>query len=634
MNKKGLKQTEGLFEGPWLKTRRRIESLETELETLRALVQPEPTNESQAQSSVDMDTSICDSMMESFRGEASSVPMHRGPSTLASASNIPHATPPSYDRSSFHTLSPLASLPSTSISKKRKRAHFEVETPSTSDFVSNGLITVDEARLYFDTFFQGCHQYIPVFDSKSDSLEFIRTRSDVLFSTICATGCRILRGSDSSQWHLLNFHIKRILNAIIATPSKATLETIQALLVRACYVSERSLLVTLATRLAIDIGLPEAYDDMSARCIRQHSELQGRPSHESHGPSAVDESELLRKTRTWLQLLNLGHILHVDASDLLIFKFRGDVRRSRVLLQSTHSSDLDLHLISQVELNVHRANTYAALPSFGGLTDEETLDIVNDAKIDIDVWYNDWLRIFERSPSNKRWLALNLRIQQCWADTMTMCRAVRISGVENVEAMSPIQRDILLMAKDALGQHLGIIIEEPRDYLHNLRFAMDFVWAKCAFCFLLLLKLSTLLAQDEEHIKRKLIAQGQILLSELRSAGGNGNGGRSSNSRVYLQLLQSGIDKFSRTALGENVFAQEGRLTGTNTPRRRPETADQNEMDSFVPEQFVFEWDFPGLTLFSSPTTDPGWFDDFLRSALVGGEDFYSFGWNSVDISM
>ena len=547
------------------------------------------------------------------------------PSTM-SASTIPRATPPSFDQSSFQNLSPLASIPSTSMSRKRKRTHFEVETPATSDFITNGLITLEDAKQYFDTFFQGCHQYVPVFDSNSDSLETIRNRSDVLFSTICAAGCRILRGSDSQQWHLLNFHVKRILNAVIATPAVATLETVQALLVRACYVSERSLLVTLATRMAIDIGLPAAYDDMSAQSIRRPNQLQEQ--------SEIHELELMRKTRTWLHLLNMGHILHVDASDLLIFKFSGDVRRCRVLLESPHSSDLDLHLISQVELNVHRANTYAALPSFGGLTDEETLDVVKDAQIDIDVWYKDWLRIFERSPAQKRWLTLNLRIQQCWADTMTMCRAVRISGVENVEAMSPIQRDILLMAKEALETHLGIIIEEPRDYLHNLRFAMDFVWAKCAFCFLLLLKLSTLLAQDGEDVKRKLIAQGQTLLIELRNAGGNGNGGRSGANRVYLQLLQTGIEKFSRTTLGENVFPPEGRVTGMNTPRRRQETGGPNEMDSFVPEQFVFEWDFPGLTLFSSPTTDPGWFDDFLRSALVGGEDFYNFGWNSLDNSI
>ncbi len=43
------------------------------------------------------------------------------------------------------------------------------------------------------------------------------------------------------------------------------------------------------------------------------------------------------------------------------------------------------------------------------------------------------------------------------------------------------------------------------------------------------------------------------------------------------------------------------------------ENADANkELQSFVPESFVLEWDFPGLTLFSSPTAWQEFFDDFL----------------------
>lgn len=43
------------------------------------------------------------------------------------------------------------------------------------------------------------------------------------------------------------------------------------------------------------------------------------------------------------------------------------------------------------------------------------------------------------------------------------------------------------------------------------------------------------------------------------------------------------------------------------------ETADANtELQSFGPESFVFEWDSPGLTLFSSPTVWQEFFDDFL----------------------
>jgi hypothetical protein len=553
------------------------------------------------------------------------------------------------------------------LSAKRKRSHFTVEPVLTDDFVTTGLISLEDAEAYFTAFFQGCYQYVPVFDPRYDSMQGIRARSGLLFSTICAVGCRVLRGTESHPWRLLNFHIKQVLNAAVGTPGKTSLETIQALLVRACFTSERSLLVTIATRLAVDLQLPEAYDELSTRLITRGAGLNDHHSTLMDASAMAhqqeDDDSLMRKARTWLHLLVLGHMLHVDAGDLLTFKFSGNVRRCRVLLESASCTDMDHHLFPQVELNVLRASTYSTFAGCTNFSDEEVMDLVRDARIDIGVWFNDWLRIFEQRqfpPSYKRWLTLHLNVQKCWAETMALCRAVRASGVENVDAMSAAQLNMLLMAKDALKQHLDIILEEPRDYLRNLRFAMDFVWAKCAFCFLLLLKLSMLVTEEDEQTNRTLIAHGRTLVTELQTLGGAQSSGpvRNSTNRVYLQLLQTGIEKFSRTVLGENLPSSQ-QLSGTTTPRMRSggsgngsgsgsgsegngggargrivtgaDGEQHNELESFVPEQFVFEWDFPGLTLFSSPTTEAGWLDDFLRGAMLGGEEFYGFGWGSVD---
>ncbi|KAF4119507.1 hypothetical protein GMORB2_4637 [Geosmithia morbida] len=591
------------------------------------------------QSSVGTDSSV-GGQMDAFSSELTPAPNTATGSWMAPSNPLQGPSPTTFTQSQIQTSTSPATVgsfhPFPAATGKRKRSHFEIQPVSAPDFVSTGLVSVEDAEQYFNTFFQGCHQYVPIFDPQFDSIESIRSRSGVLFSTICATGCRILRGSDSNSWHQLNFHLKILLNAVIGT-SDRSLEVIQALLVRACYVSERSLLVTLAARLAIEAGLPEAYDEMSTSYL---------PLSSGSGSNLADEENMLRKTRTWLHLLNLGHILHVDAGDLLTFKFRGDVRRVRVLLESSLSTDLDLHLISQVELNVLRASSQASLSNHCSHSDDEIMEVVRDAQIDIDVWFNDWLRIFERAPSQqKRWLSQQLRIQRCWAVTMALCRSVRVSGIENVDAMSPTQRHILRMAKGALKQHLQIIIEEPRDYLRNLRFAMDF--------------LSMLLGDEDEAASRRLIGVGQILLAELQASSGNGNGSgsgsgsgngggaarsgqrsRANTGRVYLQLLQTGIEKFSRTVLHENV-ALHTTDTGANTPtsggaqqqQQQPPRApgDHNELESFVPEQFVFEWDFPGLTLFSSPTTDAGWLDDFLRSSLIGGEDLFGLPWNSEE---
>ena len=500
---------------------------------------------------------------------------------------------------------------------------------------------MEQAESYFTTFFQGCHRYVPIFDPRHDSMESIRRRSVLLFSVICSVGCRILSGTESQHWHLLNFHIKRMLNGAITAPARASLETVQALLVRACYAPERSLLVAVATRTALDLGLPEAYDELSTRHITRTS--QGPTS----GPGLEDEVVLMRKTRTWLHLHVLGNILHVDAGDLPTFKFSGDVRRCRVLLDTTFSTEMDFALLSQVELNVLRTRIYDSLSNRAGLDDEGIMAVVRDAKIDVEVWFDDWIRIFTKSPTDALSLGPNLCVQRCWADSMALCRAVRASGVENVDAMSPTQRQVLLMAKDALRQHLAIILEEPRSYLRQLRFAMDFVWAKCVFCFLLLLKLSILLPDDHGNgnddatrASQALIEDGNTLVAEMAKAGGGNTApGRSNTSQMYLRLLQSSIEKY-RNAVGspkaggigssggvgyESTQSSQGVEGGSSA-----ETG-QKELESFVPEQFIFEWDFPGLTLFSSPTTDAGWLDEFLLGSMNGGDDFYWLGWPPAD---
>ena len=128
---------------------------------------------------------------------------------------------------------------------------------------------------------------------------------------------------------------------------------------------------------------------------------------------------------------------------------------------------------------------------------------------------------------------------------------------------------------------------------------MDFVWAKCAFCYLLLLKLCILLPEENGSLNDDLIACGSILSRELSGAGGAGTTGISnSTAKMYLQLLQIGTGKFTGALQGR--YAQSGEQVDADD---EPHTEDghskpASELDSFVPDQFVFEWDFPGLTLF------------------------------------
>ncbi|KAL7941854.1 hypothetical protein V8C42DRAFT_333907 [Trichoderma barbatum] len=546
------------------------------------------------------------------------------PSNSEQASFVPAAQINAGQLTSFIRPSHTESPEDTAFSPKQSKSHFEIGSVTLPDCVDAGLLTLEQADRYFAIFFQGCDHYVPVFDPRYDSFQSIRARSSLLFSAICTIGCRVVTGTDTQQWHMLDFHVKRMLNCALARPAMASLETIQALLVRSCYASERSLLVAAATRMALDLNFPDSYDEMINRSAVPTTR---RPS------TGVDEDTLIlmRRVRTWLHLFVLGHILHVDASDLPTFKFVGDSRRCRIILKSPAATELDLFLFSQVELNVIRGRIYDSLSSHMGFDDEDMMDAVREARIDISIWFDDWAHIFEKHSVQAPWLSVNLRVQKCWAENMALCRVVRASGVENVDFMSPAQKSVVAMAKDALEEHLDIMIEEPRLYIRNLQFAMDFVWAKCAFCYLLLLKLSILLPESRGRSSRELVAHGNILLTELSEAsGGSHNGSRSNTGKQYLQLLQTGIEKFSSVT----HEAHDPALSATNDEsflsRRTPGfTQNRMELDSFVPEQFIFEWDFPGLTLYSSSATGVAWLDDILVEALNGGEDI--FGWLPTD---
>jgi hypothetical protein len=171
--------------------------------------------------------------------------------------------------------------------------------------------------------------------------------------------------------------------------------------------------------------------------------------------------------------------------------------------------------------------------------------------------------------------------------------------------MSTTERTILLTAKASARRHLRLIIADPDFYLAKLRYAMDFVWAKCAFSFLLLLKLSRLIPErDEEH--QELLEQGNRLVDELSKAGASGT--QSGAGNIYLQILKVSIEKYGR-ALMET---QQPNSDGPTVTSPFWELFDaQADLQWFVPEQFVSEWDFPGLNLFYFPTAWQDFFGDF-----------------------
>ncbi|ETI23875.1 hypothetical protein G647_05682 [Cladophialophora carrionii CBS 160.54] len=546
------------------------------------------------------------------------------------------AAAPDRPASMTQTSPETQSSPGT-LRRKRTRSQFEVEIVSVPNFVAKGLITYEQAQLFFGAFFQGCDRYVPIFDPVHDTFESISARSALLFNAIITIGCGVLSDADSQIGHLLNFHLKKMLNLVIVSPDLTSLETVQALLVTACYVSERSLLLAFATRMALELQLPDAYEDLRRKLVSRGSSSS---SSEKTDPPEYDESDamLMRRARGWFQLMVLEQILHVDAGNLRSFQLKGDARRCRILLNRPFTNSLDLRLLSQVELNALRGKVHDSISGMEHFDEEEVMDILHDVQVDIDVWFNDWKNIMEAAGSTTETpvLLVNLEVQKCWSQTVALCRAIRALGKDNLAGMSPVQQDLLLMAKDSLRRHLRIILDQPQHYLSKFCYATDFVWAKCAFCFLLLLKLTRLLPEADDHAKRRLLEDGNKLLKELNKAGGGWtSGGRTTTSRMYLQVLHQSIQKYGRalesdsSAPGQNESSNHANSVGqdSQSPLNYFWTAGgnaaANEIDSFIPEQFVTEWDFPGLEFSASgPVSGDGFFDEFLMANLFSDTMF------------
>ncbi|KOS48286.1 hypothetical protein ACN38_g687 [Penicillium nordicum] len=487
---------------------------------------------------------------------------------------------------------------------KRKRSGFEIREEPIADFIDKGLISLECAVSYFNTFFAGCDRYIPIFDPQYDSFDSVRSRSSILLNAICTIGCMVETRSGGSMSDLLHAELKKWINVIIQNKDLNCLESVQAMLVVACYSTERSLILSFATRMALDLQLHEAFDELIQRLALQNEDMAYALPHQM----LEEERNLMWNARTWFGLLVLEHIFRVDGGKPPGIRLKGNARRCRVLLSHPSSTVLDLRLFSQVELNILRANVGDALGGNTSLDGQSITDYVHDMKIELDLWFDDWLRIIEScvaAAEEKPSLLVALRVQKCWAEMMLNCKALRSMGVENVAAMSTTERTILLTAKASARRHLRLIIVDPDFYLAKLKYAMDFVWAKCAFSFLLLLKLSRLIPErDEEH--QELLEQGNRLANELSKAGASGT--QSGGGNIYLQILKVSIEKYGRALMETQQPSSDG-PTATSPFWELFDA--QADLQWFVPEQFVSEWDFPGLNLFYFPTAWQDFFGDF-----------------------
>jgi hypothetical protein len=289
------------------------------------------------------------------------------------------------------------------------------------------------------------------------------------------------------------------------------------------------------------------------------------------------------------------------------------------LVNHPERTAVDVRLLSQIELNVIRSEAYNKLGDNQCdqlLTEDEDRlrNVLDDTTVELSLWLDEWTTIISSEPSpHERAIALqNLHIQRQWALLTLHLKAIASTGIENIALMTDFQQESVRKAKEAATKHLHHILEnsvsphlppmdiehiQPSPYLSTFRWTLDYVWAKCAFSVLLVLKLAILLRDPVPSIML-LLRDAHRLLEELKIV--------TVGHIAYFQILQTSIEK-CEAALTEYVTQQS---SGPELASLEAARAAEDEFQGYVPSEFVFEWDFPGLNLKHMPL---GWQDLFIN---------------------
>jgi len=188
---------------------RKLAQLESQMSTLSSLVTQPDTSTAVALLQLQQNL-ITPSYSDDFQSASHDSPDSRASAihheNLTSVNSFYPANPPPQQYQNQYQPPPA----------KRKRGDFEVTVEPGLDVIARGLITYEDALVYFRCFFQGCvryflitstylsvlakaevqeqDRYVPVFDPVYDTFDSVRSRSSMLFDTICTIGCRAEHG--------------------------------------------------------------------------------------------------------------------------------------------------------------------------------------------------------------------------------------------------------------------------------------------------------------------------------------------------------------------------------------------------------------------------------------------------------
>jgi hypothetical protein len=141
---------------------------------------------------------------------------------------------------------------------------------------------------------------VPIFCEKHDTLARVSSSSAFLFDAIVSIGCRAEEGFNSPAYHQLQARTRDHVTSLLIETQQPSVEDVQAITLMAAYSENGLVLIALALRFAMQLGLSRAVDQLIVK---------------STGiPEDVDDEErdLYRLSRVWHGICNI-ELLYVQA---------------------------------------------------------------------------------------------------------------------------------------------------------------------------------------------------------------------------------------------------------------------------------------------------------------------------------
>ncbi|KAG6818076.1 hypothetical protein H0H87_009231 [Tephrocybe sp. NHM501043] len=367
-------------------------------------------------------------------------------------------------------------------SKRRKIRHNHRLT--FPDVVTKNIISENEARELFHTFYSGCSTFLPVFDMAHDTFDALHERSPFAVDCICMVAARVRDGGDapSDVYVRILEEVQAISCATLFAPVMRT-EAVQAMILVSGWSDNGWLSGGHAVRMAMELSMHKAWP----RLVRRMK---------AHKADPVEDRELIVAARTWFCLYLFEHQLSYGTGRPAVLKDDEAIQECRLLLQHPLAIEDDMRLVSMVELMVIRERINNDMSPIEGPVRDEHFARLREADTEFTTWFKVWDHAFSQKYENAAFYRQSLQIQHLHAELFHNAIALRgINGPEDVQNMPAQQRQLAIRSIQIARQGLEITVSSPT-YREGMKFAVHYTHATATFAASFLLRLARLFPND------------------------------------------------------------------------------------------------------------------------------------------